>query len=160
MNEQGALRMAVDYLPPDRMHQTVETGTDAGTVQLIVIGSDAWSNQGQGWARVPEKFANEMAGQMRQSLAGRQHTGTDYECLGEQAIEGKNHLAYRASLPSVHGNTAAEAPRPNVQTVYIDKVSGLPVRNIVTPSDAPDNRLFDGSFHVRDGLKIEDPTAQ
>lgn len=160
VNEQGSLRMAVDYLPPDRMHQTVDTGTDAGTVQLIVIGSEAWSNQGHGWAKMPEKFANEVAGQMRQSLAARQHSGTNYECLGEQTFEGKTYLAYRASLPAVHGNTAAEPPPPNVQTVYIDKVSGLPVRNIVTPGDKPDTRLFDGTFQVRDGLKIEAPTTQ
>lgn len=160
VNEQGSLRMAVDYLPPDRMHQTVETGTDAGTVQLIVIGSEAWSNQGHGWARMPEKFANEVAGQMRQSLAARQQAGTDYECLGEQTVEGKTYLAYRASLPAVHGNTAAEPPPPNVQTVYIDKETGLPARNIVTQGDAPDTRLFDGTFKVREGLKIEAPAVQ
>lgn len=111
VNEQGSLRMSVDYLPPDRMHQTVDTGTDAGTVQLIVVGSDAWSNQGHGWARMPEKFANEVAGQMRQSLAARQHAGTDYECLGEQAVDGKNYLAYRASLPAEENRSASPQHR-------------------------------------------------
>ncbi len=41
--------------------------------------------------------------------------------------------------------------------VYIDKALGVPVRNIVTPEADPNKRLFDGTFSLRDGLKIEPP---
>lgn len=156
VNEQGMLRMSVDYVLPDRMHQTVETGTAAGTVELIVIGSEAWSNQGQGWAQLPENFANQVSAQMRLSLANGQSRDTDYECLGEQALEGVQYLAYRAQLPAV--GKASDA-KPNIQTVYIDKATGMPVRNIVTAPDAPDKRLFDGTFQSKQGLKIEKPVA-
>ena len=44
-----------------------------------------------------------------------------------------------------------------MQTVYIDKALGVPVRNIVTPVSDPDKRLFDGTFSLRAGLKIEPP---
>jgi hypothetical protein len=156
VNEQGQLRMSVDYVPPDRMHQTVETGTAAGTVELIVIGSEAWSNQGQGWAELPETFAKKVSAQMHLALAEGQNRDTDYQCLGELQLEGGQYLAYRAELPPAK---AASDGKPNIQTVYIDKVSGIPVRNIVTPQDAPEKRLFDGTFRLREGLKIEKPVV-
>lgn len=157
VNDQGSLSMSVDYVPPDRMHQTVETGTSAGTVELIVIGSEAWSNQGQGWAKVPDKFANEVSGQMRESLSGNKSPNTAYECLGEKIFEGAKYVAYRAELPPVATNTADDAASGNVQMLYVDRDTGLPARNIVTKQNAPNERLFDGTFQLRDGLKIEVP---
>ena len=53
---------------------------------------------------------------------------------------------------------AAEAA-PNVQTVYIDKATGLPARNVVTPENDDKKRLFDGTFSLRDDLKIEPPKS-
>jgi len=158
VSEQGTLKMSVDYVPPDRMHQTVETGTSAGTVELIVIGSDAWSNQGSGWAPLPEKFATQVSSQMRLSLAQGQSRDTEYTCLGEQGFEDARYTAYRAELPP----TGAKVPtlaKPNIQTVYVDKISGLPVRNIVTPQDEPEKRLFNGTFKKLDGRKIEKPAT-
>ena len=48
-------------------------------------------------------------------------------------------------------------PAAGVQTVYVDKASGLPVRNIVTKADAADKRLFDGTFSVPSDLDIKPP---
>lgn len=160
VNDQGSLSMSVDYVPPDRMHQTVETGTSAGTVELIVIGSDAWSNQGQGWAKVPDKFAKEVSGQMRQSLSGNKSANAAYECLGEKTFEGAKYVAYRTELPPVAAKTGAGAVPGNVQMLYVDKETGLPVRNIVTKPDAPNERLFDGTFQLREGLKIDVPATR
>jgi hypothetical protein len=48
---------------------------------------------------------------------------------------------------------------PKQQSVYVDKTTGLPVRNIVTPVTDPKNRLFDGTFTIMTDLDIEAPSS-
>lgn len=161
--QQGTLKMTVDYLLPDRMHQRVTLG-DQSTSQMetIAIGSKVWSNQGQGWTEVPANFAEVIAKQLKESVAEPSKSKLDYECLGEATFEGKPYLAYKASLlPVVEEkakNEPAKAAEPaNVQTLYVDKTTGLPVRNIVTKGDGSDKRLFDGTFSTPSDISINAP---
>lgn len=153
VNAQGELGVQTDYVPPDRMHQRVETGTEAGVVEMIVIGKRAWSHQGkQGWAELPEKFASTVVAQMNQTFADRKDDGMTYSCLGEQEFEGKRYDAYQAKLPGTSGDGSS-----NIQTVYIDTVTKVPARNIVTPAAATEKRLFDGHFTLLADRRIEQP---
>ncbi len=70
-NPQGTLTMSNDYVLPDRMHQTVSMSSGGpGTMEMILVGGKAWSNQGNaGWAEVPEKFASTIAKQMKDTVA-------------------------------------------------------------------------------------------
>jgi len=171
-NPQGTLTMSNDYVLPDRMHQTVSMGGDGPqAMQMILVGGKAWSNQGNaGWAEVPEKFATTIAKQMKDTVVEPPKDESQFECLGDVSFEGKTYAAYRtkrapgAAEGAAAAPAAAEpAPAPtaadaaNVQTVYIDKALGVPVRNIVTPVSDPNKRLFDGTFSLRAGLKIEPP---
>lgn len=166
-NAQGTLTMSNDYLLPDRMHQTVSMSgglEKAGPekMEMILIGPKAWSNQANaGWAEVPEKFASTIAKQMKETVADPPKDASQFECLGEVTFEGKTYTGYRAKRGPAK---QAEGSGPNpaaadetVQTVYVDKALGVPVRNIVTSDKDPDKRLFDGTFSLLDGLKIEPP---
>lgn len=161
-NAQGTLTMSNDYVLPDRMHQTVSMSAGGpGTMEMILIGGKAWSNQGNaGWAEVPEKFATTIAKQMKETVAEPPKDESQFECLGDVIFEGKTYAAYRAKRGPTRAEGGAAAPAAdtaNVQTVYVDKALGMPVRNIVTPESDPNKRLFDGTFSLRDGLKIEPP---
>ena len=170
-NPQGTLTMSNDYVLPDRMHQTVSmSGDGPQAMQMILVGGKAWSNQGNaGWAEVPEKFATTIAKQMKDTVVEPPKDESQFECLGEVSFEGKAYSAYRTkrapgAAESAAAAPAAAAPGPgpasdaaNVQTVYIDKALGVPARNIVTPVSDPNKRLFDGTFSLRAGLKIEPP---
>jgi hypothetical protein len=166
-NAQGTLTMSNDYVMPDRMHQQVTlSSSNAGAMEMILIGDKAWSNQGSnGWAPLPPSFASKIAVQMKETVAEPPKDTSQFECLGDVAFEGKTYKAYRAKreAPPQKGEAgptkAAAAALPNVQTVYVDKATGLPARNIVTPESDPEKRLFDGTFAVRDGLKIEAPQS-
>jgi opacity protein-like surface antigen len=162
--QQGSLTMSVDYILPDRMHQRVSLGDSATKMEMIAVGDKAWSNQGQGWAEVPKNFAEVITKQMKETIAAPTKSTAAYDCLGEQEFEGKKYAAYRSSLSLQPEEKAkAEAATPDakpsagVQTVYIDKASGLPVRNVVTKADAADKRLFDGTFSVPADLDIKPP---
>lgn len=161
-NDQGTLTMSNDYLLPDRMHQTVSMSTGGPEkMEMILVGSKAWSNQGNaGWAEVPEKFATTIAQQMKETVAEPPKDAQQYECLGDVTFEGKPYAAYRAKRGPAKAEGAAPDPAaagPSVQTVYIDKALGVPMRNIVTPDTDSSKRLFDGTFSLLDGLKIEPP---
>ncbi|MBA2125296.1 hypothetical protein DLM45_03540 [Hyphomicrobium methylovorum] len=161
---QGSLDMKVDYVLPDRMHQTVLLGKDATPLEMIVVGKKAWSNQGQGWAELPENFAETVAKQIRESVAESPKGATDYKCVGEKDFEGKSYEVFEGVLATPLSADAKEkGPRvtavavPNQNSVYVDKATGLPVRNIVTPVTEPDKRLFDGTFTILHDAKIDAP---
>ena len=163
--QQGSLTMTVDYILPDRMYQRVSLGDSPTKMEMIAMDGKAWSNQGQGWAEVPANFAEVITKQLKETVAAPTKSTASYDCLGEQEFEGKKYIAYRSSLKlEPEEKTKAEAAAPDakkpaggVQTVYVDKASGLPVRNIVTKADAADKRLFDGTFSVPSDLEIKLP---
>jgi len=159
--QQGTLRMTVDYQLPDRMHQRIALGDQPQAMETIAIGSKVWSNQGQGWAEVPANYAGEIAKQVQETVGQPSKSNLDYECLGEATFEGKPYLAYKATLPAVaeeaaKGDAKASGEPGNVQTLYIDKTSGLPARNVVTKGNS-DKRLFDGTFSMVPDLVIDAP---
>lgn len=160
--QQGTLSMMVDYLLPDRMHQRVSLGDSPSKMETIAIGNKVWSNQGQGWAEVPANFAEAITKQLKATVAEPSKSTLAYECLGEVTFEGKGYLAYKAVLSPVAEERAKGEPEKkpavsNVQTLYVDKDTGLPVRNVVTRSDAPDTRLFDGTFSTPHDIAIDAP---
>ena len=167
-NEQGTLSMSNDYVLPDRMHQRVSMSSGGpGAMEMILVGSKAWSNQGQGWAEVPEKFASTIAKQMKETVVEPPKETSEFTCLGDVEFEGKTFAAYQAKRAAAAPDAKKDAAKKdaaspaaataNVQTVYIDKKTGVPARNIVTPEHDPKKRLFDGTFALKDGLKIEAP---
>ncbi len=160
--QQGSLTMTVDYQLPDRMHQRISLGDSPQKMETIAIGNKVWSNQGQGWSEVPANFAEVITKQLKESVAEPSKSKLSYECLGEATFEGKPYLAYKATLPAtaeeaVKGDKTASAGPSNIQTLYIDKASGLPVRNVVTKGDGSDKRLFDGTFSVPSDITINAP---
>jgi outer membrane lipoprotein-sorting protein len=159
--QQGTLHMTVDYQLPDRMHQRVSLGESPAKMETIAIGDKVWSNQGQGWSEVPANFAQVIAQQLKETVAEPSKSKIEYECLGEATFEGKPYLAYKATLPAAEetakGQTEKSAGATNIQTLYIDKASGLPVRNVVTKGDGSNKRLFDGTFSTPDDITINAP---
>jgi hypothetical protein len=164
--QQGTLHMKADYVLPDRMHQTITLGSDGAAGEMIVIGNDAWSNQGAGWAKLPDKFAKAVAKQLKETVADAPKVATEYKCLGDKVFEGHNYSLYQGTLAMpLSAENKQKGPRmaaltvPKIQNVYIDKQTGLPVRNVVTPVTEPNNRLFDGTFTVVPDLTIDQPTT-
>ena len=163
-NKDGTLKMQADYVLPDRMHQTVTLGGEGAAMEMIVVGKKAWSNQGGGWAELPEAFAQTVANQIKDTVADAPKVSTDYKCVGDKEFEGKTYTLYQGvlSMP-LAADAKDKGPRvtslsaPNLQNVYVDKETGLPARNIVTPVTDPESRVFDGKFTIVKELNIEPP---
>lgn len=163
-NAEGTLIMEADYVLPDRMHQKVQLGKDSTAMEMIVVGEKAWSNQGAGWAELPKIFADKVVSQIKETVAEAPKAVTDYTCLGDKTFEGKTYAVYQGLLappmptdPKMKGPRKEAATASNQQSVYVDKETGLPARNIVTPVSDPEKRLFDGKFTVVRDMSIEPP---
>jgi hypothetical protein len=165
-NKDGTLKMEAEYVLPDRMHQTITLGGEGPAMQMIVVGKKAWSNQGNGWVVLPDQFANTVAIQIQESVANAPKVSTEYKCAGDTEFEGKTYALYQGVLAMpLPADAKEKGPRvsavsaPKQQSVYVDKTTGLPVRNIVTPVTDPKNRLFDGTFTVMKDLDIKAPSS-
>lgn len=163
-NKDGTLKMQADYVLPDRMHQTVTLGGEGAAMEMIVVGKKAWSNQGGGWAELPEAFAQTVANQIKDTVADAPKVSTEYKCVGDKEFEGKTYTLYQGVLTMpLAADAKDKGPRvtslsaPNLQNVYVDKETGLPARNIVTPVTDPESRVFDGKFTIVKELNIEPP---
>ncbi|MBY0558770.1 hypothetical protein [Hyphomicrobium sp.] len=163
-NAEGSLKMSSDYVLPDRMHQKVVLGKDGVPMEMIVVGKRAWSNQGAGWVELPEAFSNTVANQIKETVTDAPKAATDYKCAGDKEFEGKTYAVYQGVLATpLPADAKDKGPRvsavsvPNQQSVYVDKATGLPARNIVAPVTEPDKRLFDGTFVVGENIAIEPP---
>lgn len=157
-NSAGTLSMSNDYVLPNRMHQsvTIETGAP-GKMEMILVDGKAWSNQANaGWAEVPADFANKIAKQMQETVVDAPKDESKYECLGDVTLDGKTYTGYR-TVRDQQKTDGSNGTEKAIQTVYVDKDLGIPARNIVTLEKAPDKRIFDGTFSLQEGLKIEPP---
>lgn len=152
LSERGPVKMTVDYVLPDRMHQTVKAAIDPAATETILIGKRAWVSSGQGWQELPledtvavvEAFKSVMKADKEQPI---------FDCLGYVTLDSRKLLAYEAMK-----DKSAPAGQPT-RMVYVDPITGLPVRSIVAVKDKEDRPFFQQDYSYPQDLKIEPPTT-
>ncbi len=170
--DQGPVAMQVDYVLPDRMHQTVRHPSHKEPLETIAIGRWAWGTMGGGWEELQPQFAQAVTAHMRQTLAEPIQTPTPFTCLGKVAYDGKDYIGYRSSdqapasqatAPPDKGPgaaTAAAASTALARTVYVDPVTGLPIYNIVAETTPGKEPVFKGVFSYPADIKIDAPLGE
>ena len=158
--KRGSLSMQTDFVLPDRMHQRVSAGDSSAVMETIVVGQKVFSNGGQGWAEVPDNFAKAIVKQLK-TIAAPSQSELTYKCGDDQELEGKTFTTFQAELPA-SGDGSAKAAElsnaaPRVQTLYVNKQTGVPVHNIVADGKVPEKIWFNGTFTLVEGLKIQEP---
>lgn len=153
--DQGLVKMQVDYVPPDRMHQTVTHPSHTAPLETIAIGRWAWGTMGAGWEELQPQFAQSVTAFTRQTLVDPIPSDNSFECLGKVAFDGKDYIGYRskstADAAATGGSTAI------ARTVYVDPTTGLPMLNVVADVKPGVEPLFKGIFSYPADLKIEAP---
>lgn len=170
----GPVTMQVDYVPPDRMHQTVRHPNHPEPIETIAIGRWAWGTMGGGWEELQPQFAQSVTAHMREALVEPLKVGGAFECLGTVTFEGQPYLAYRSSDRSGGDGSAsaasppdrgpgaqpASAPAALVRTVYVDAATGLPMFNVVAEARPGVDPVFKGAFSYPAELKIDAPIGE
>lgn len=151
INERGPVRMTVDYVLPDRMHQTVKAAIDPAATETILVGKRAWVSNGKGWQVLPMEDALQIAEELQKTVLQGAKEQPVFDCLGYVEIEGRKFSAYEA----MRDKTAP--PGAPTRMVYIDPTTGLPARNIVALAEKLDRPFFRQDYSYPQDLKIEPP---
>lgn len=166
LSEQGLVDMTVDYVLPNRMRQVITSTAEPKPVETIIIGRDGWTRmEGEPWRPLHPQVADAMAAQMQETL-GEDQQGTlgEFECLGKQAVADQNLLAYQGENvepgPKNLSPGVAEKPklpdRP-VRVIYVDPITGLPMRSIYARANKLDKPIFEATYSYPADIKVETP---
>lgn len=151
INERGPIKMTVDYILPDRMHQTVKAAIDPAATETILIGRRAWVSGGSGWQALPMEDALSLAEEMEKTVVKGGGEQPVFDCLGYVELDGRKLRAYEAMQDKM-----APSGQPT-RMVYVDPTTGLPVRSIVAQKDKLDRAFFQQDYSYPLDIKIEPP---
>jgi len=160
---QGPLKMTVDYVLPDRLHQTVQIIVEQRAIDAVLIGAKAWANEGDGWREAPADIKDELERQLTDVAEETSEQVAGFECLGRELIDGRELAAYKAQEgpKDMSPDAASKAPtNETVRIVYVDPATGLPARTVIGRPDKLDRPLYKAIYSYPDDLKIEPPVVK
>jgi hypothetical protein len=155
LTENGPTTLAADYVLPDKMHQTTTIETTKQTTQIILIGKQAWQNEGRGWEPVPEDLAQQYVAQMYENVVEHQTDVGNYSCKGRMKVSGREVMGYKLEDEQQAG---ADGPKNEAfRMFYVDAVTGLPMSNELVTPGREGKPFFKTSYSFPIDLKIEAP---
>lgn len=161
ITEAGPANMVVEYATPDRMRQVLTPLTEGKTVQSIVVGDKAWTDNGEGWKEAPSGEADQLVQYMIRSIAQVYQEVGKFECTGLETIDGQEVRGYRGldePPPGPPGKkTEPTTKNEAVRMVYLDAKTGLPARSILARKGYMDKPLFKEVYTYPDKIEIEPP---
>jgi hypothetical protein len=152
--ESGPVQLTVEYIPPDRMRQTIDVPNQT-PLETVLVGTRAWSRQGAAWEELMPAIAQTIIAQVHDAVVEPPKDVGEFECIDKATIDGKQYLAYRSVEKGGADAKGSTVTRPVHRTIYVDPETGLPAINIVaeeTPGAVP---LFKGTYAYPADLVIE-----
>jgi hypothetical protein len=163
--EAGKTTVTIDYVRPDKMHQTVVAPGQPAPLETIAIARWAWANQGGGFEELQPQFAQAVTASVRQALSEPVQSAVNFACLGEVAFEGGKYLGYRGSETNgeappdrgVAANPGAKAALERI--IYVDTGSGLPAFNIIVSAGQDSEPVVRNAFSYGGNIVVEAPVG-
>lgn len=152
---EGEVQITVDYMPPDRMMQTVKSPAMPGDQQTILVGNRAFAGSGGAFEELLPQFTQSIISEFNSAMGS---TGKDigaFDCLGKAPLDGKDFLAFRAVDKSPP--LGADAAKVLARTIYVDQATGLPAYNVVAAVSGSDAPVMKATFSYPDDVVIEAP---
>lgn len=155
ITENGPSTMVVDYILPDRMHQKVTNTLSKKSSEIILIGREAWSRQGEGsWNQLPANVAGQLQAQMDETVLQQQKDVGAYTCNGRIKLDGRDVMSYKLESTPEKGQTFKNQ---TYRMFYVDVMTGLPVSNALLVPGREEKPIFKTSYTFPLDLKIEPP---
>jgi hypothetical protein len=156
LTENGPISMQVEYVLPDRMHQKVTSEITQKVSEIILIGNDAWSKQGDdGWKPLGPEVAQQLKNQMQESVVQQQTDVGNYACKGRTQFEGRDVLSYKLDNEPEKGSTVST--NQTFRMFYVDALTGLPVSNALLAPGHESKPIFKTTYAFPLDLKIDPP---
>lgn len=155
ITENGPMSMQVEYVLPDRMHQTITQKLTNKTSELILVGDQAWSKQDGGWRPVPQQVAAQLREQMDSTVVKQQTDVGDYACKGRTQVDGRDVLSYKLETEPEKGSSAT--PSQAFRMFFVDALTGLPASNALLVPGHENKPIFKATYSFPIDMKIEAP---
>lgn len=152
---EGNIDMTVDYMPPDRMLQTVKSPAMPGPQQTMLVGNRAFAGTDGAYEELLPQFTQSIVSEFNAAMGS---TGKDigsFECIGKVQYEGKEFVAYRALDKAAPAGTPPE--KLLARTIYVDPQSGLPAYNVVATVSGTDPAVIKAAYSYPADVVIEAP---
>jgi len=153
--ESGPATITVEYLPPDRMRQTIVAPSQPAPLETVLVGTRAWSRRGANWEELMPAIAQTIIAQVHEAVVEPPKNVGEFECLDKETIDGKEYFAYRSVEKSGGEAKGSAITRPVHRTVYVDPETGLPAINIVAEDKPGAVPIFKGVYAYPTDLVIE-----
>lgn len=155
ITEVGPTAMVVDYVLPDRMYQKVTETLTNKTSEVILVGDQAWANQGAGWIELPNSVMNDLRTQIYEHVLKEQEDVGNYACKGKVQVEGRDALSYKLEDEPTKDSTM---PRNETYRMfYVDAMTGLPIGNSLLSPGREKTPLFKATYTFPLDMKVEPP---
>lgn len=156
ITENGPTTMQVEYVLPDRMHQSVKVDATQATSEIILVGNDAWSRQGnEAWKPLSATMAQQLKSQMQETVVAQQTDVGSYSCKGRTQFEGRDVLSYKLETEPEKG-APADATQA-FRMFYVDALTGLPVSNALLVPGRESKPIFKTTYAFPLDLRIDPP---
>jgi hypothetical protein len=172
VSETGPVKMQVEYMPPDRMRQVVTVAISPKPVETILVGSKAWTKDGDAWVELGADITKELTGQLDEVLGDEAGAIGTVACLGSTAIEGTELVAYRIENDASNGpkdmspdarekakEALADEARP-LRMFFVDPKTGLPARSVFARANKLDKPIFKATYAYPPDIKIDVPVGK
>jgi hypothetical protein len=153
-NAEGVAEMTVDYLPPNKMMQTVKSPAMAGVQQTLLIGDRAFAGSGGAFEELLPQYTQSIVAEVESTLGKPTNVG-NFECVGKASLDGKDYVAYRAADKDVKPGT--DPGDVLARTVYVDSASGLPAYNVVAAVSGKGDPVMKVTYSYPTDVVIEAP---
>lgn len=153
---EGPVDMTVDYLPPDRMLQTVTGKHMPGAQQTMLVGGRAFSGSEGAFEELEPHLVQSVAAEVATAVGKPTNVG-QFDCVGKLTYDGKELLAYRAVDKDAKPGTNPDEVL--ARTIYVDPASGLPAFNVVAPVSGKGEPALKVTYSYPTDLVIEAPVG-
>jgi hypothetical protein len=155
ITETGPTKMQVDYVLPDKMHQRVSSAAGSGTTEVVLIGDEAWGNEGKGWQALSTDLTQQLKAQMYENVVEQQADVGNYSCKGKTQFDGRDVLSYKLETEAVKDES--KALNEAFRMFYIDATTGMPVSIALLAPGRETKPLFKTSYSYPLDIRIEAP---
>jgi hypothetical protein len=151
---EGEAKMTIDYMPPDKMLQTVTSPAMPGEQQTMLVGDHAYAGTSGAFEELLPQFTQSIVAEVRTALgASPQKLGT-FECVGPAKLDNRDLVAYRTAEKAEPG---ADLAKVMARTIYVDPATGLPAFNVVAPLANESAPVVKVNYSYPDDIEIIAP---
>lgn len=152
---EGPVDMTVDYIPPNKMLQTVKSAAMAGDQQTMLVGARAFAGSSGSFEELLPQFTQSIVAEVNAAVGEPPKNLGQFACLGKVPFDGKQYLGYRTTDQQTQ--QGVDPGSVLGRTIYVDIETGLPAFNVVAAVSGKTEPVLKAIYTYPTDIVIEAP---